>query len=113
VSEGYRKVHLLMNDVTIGSVWADTDPRQVGRTVEVVGFGMDREGSDVAIVRLNTPADSTGRNAIGRRTRIRLDRFDGKEYVLSDVEPHRFGTVGDAPGYWPLSQLAASTRDGQ
>jgi hypothetical protein len=92
-------------DITVGSVWEDTDPRQGGRTIEVMDFGLDREGNKVAMVRLNTPARNVSRNAIGRRTKIRLDRF-GKEYKPSDVEPHRFGTsvTGDL-GYHPASTL--------
>lgn len=96
-----------IGEVTVGSVWADTDPRQAGRTIEIVAVDTDK---GVAVARLNTPARNVSRNAIGRRTRIRLDRFDGKEYRLCDVEPHRFGTSSSPAGvlgYWPVSKLRA------
>lgn len=88
--------------VEIGQVYEDKDPRSAGRTVEV----MDLDATH-AKVRLNTPARNVGRNAIGRKTRIRLDRLTGPDYELSDVEPHRFGThlgTGEL-GYFPRSVL--------
>lgn len=95
---------MVSTEVRSGQVWEDTDPRQGGRTVEVLTIDSDQ---GIVVVRLNTPARNVSRNAIGRHTRIRLDRFDGKEYRLSDVEPHRFGSRADngALGYWPVSAL--------
>jgi hypothetical protein len=106
MSESYRKVYVSMNEVKPGDVWEDTDPRQGGRTVEIIEV-LPKADPPIAVVRLNTPARNVSRNAIGRRTRIRLDRFP-VDYKLSDVEPHRFGTHIDGTrglGYWPVSQV--------
>lgn len=92
--------------VKVGQVWRDEDPRQSGRTVEIMSVD---HANGRAQVRLNTVSYNVSRNAIGRRTMIRLDRF-GTDYVLSDVEPHRFGThkVSGNVDYWPVSQIGPS-----
>lgn len=93
--------------VEIGQVYSETDPRQAGRTVEVMEI-VGVVGAAYAIVRLNTPARNVGKNAIGRKTRIRVDRLDGgQDYELSDVEPYRFGTHRETGeiGYYPRSEL--------
>lgn len=91
------------DEVEVGQVFEDTDPRSANRTVEVMGLDTTH-----AQVRLNTVARNVGRSSIGRRTRIRLDRLaGGVDYVLSDVEPHRFGKHEETGelGYYPWSEL--------
>lgn len=82
----------------IGQVWADLDPRAAGRTVEV----MDILDDGHALVRLNTVGRNVSRDSIGRKTKIRIDRF-GKNFALSTTPPHRFGThrVTREIGYHP------------
>lgn len=92
-----------MSNVEVGQVWDDFDPRAAGRTVEVMEILGDH-----ALVRLNTRSRNVSANAIGRRTKIRLDRF-GSDYHLSKTKPHRFGThkvTGDV-GYWPIDEIRA------
>lgn len=86
----------------VGQVWADLDPRSAGRTVEVVSILDDGH----ALVRLNTVSRDVSNESIGRRTRIRLDRF-GKNYALSTVAPHRFGVhhTTRKVGYHPQHQI--------
>jgi hypothetical protein len=93
-------MYVPMTEVEVGQVWEDTDPRQKGRTVEVMAVQ-----PALAIVRLNTPGEGISKGAIGRRTRIKLVRFP-IDYKLSDVEPHRFGTSTSGElGYHPVSAL--------
>lgn len=89
-------------DIEIGQVWADRDPRSGGRTVEVMEIGETH-----AKVRMNTTARNVSRQAIGRRTTVRLDRF-GTDYKPSDVPPHRFGRHRESGevGYWPIGDIA-------
>ena len=92
-----------MSNVEIGAVYEDTDPRSAGRTVEVMALDATH-----AKVRLNTVTRNVSKGSIGRKTRIRLDRLTGGvDYVLSDVEPHRFGTHKETGelGYYPRSRL--------
>lgn len=94
-----------MPDVQVGQVWSDKDPRQAGRTVEVMAVKPD-EDPPVAVVRMNTTAYNVSRSSIGRRTTIRLDRF-GVDYEPSDTEPHRYGMHRQSKrlDYWPVSEI--------
>lgn len=95
-----------MSNVEVGQVYADKDPRHAGRTVEIMAI----EGNlypQWAFVRLNTVSRNVSKDAIGRRTRIRTDRFE-TDFELSDVKPHRTGRRKDSGelGYWPVDEIA-------
>lgn len=87
--------------VEVGSVWDDADPREAGRTVEVMGIN-----GDFAVVRLNTTARNVSSKSIGRKSTVRLDRF-GVYYTPSETEPHRTGRHRETGelGYWPTTDL--------
>jgi hypothetical protein len=88
--------------IEIGSVWDDKDPRHAGRTVEVMAI----EDGKVQ-VRMNTAARNVSTAAIGRRTKIRLDRLEA-HYRPSDEPARRFSAHKDTGehGYWPIAELA-------
>lgn len=83
----------LSPEVKIGQVWADNDKRANGRQVRVVGF-VTEGGTDYALVEQNKARQVRKpgeQNRPGRRTRIRLDRFNprrqtGYTLVLNDLE---------------------------
>lgn len=87
--------------VEVGTVWDDADPREAGRTIEVMSIN-----EDVAVVRLNTTARNVARKSIGRKTTVRLDRF-GVYYTPSTVAPHRTGRHRETGelGYWPKDEI--------
>lgn len=82
-------------DVRSGQVWADTDPRMEGRTIRVDEI----DGPHAICTILTNPLDVQGlldddtpgtrqytpRDRRGRKTKIRLDRFDGSNrgYTLA------------------------------
>lgn len=70
----------LNRDVAPGQVWADNDPRQAGRTIQI---------SDVigvyAYGKVITDCEGVTRSSVGKEVRIRLDRFwpTSRGYVLN------------------------------
>ncbi len=57
-------------DVRPGQVWADNDPRSVGRTLRVVAVG--RNAARCVVL---TPAKGGSPHTVGRVSMIALDRF--------------------------------------
>lgn len=96
----------MQQEIAIGSVWDDRDPRQAGRTIEVMDF-FDDDGVAYVRARLNTVSLNVSRNAIGRRTTVRRDLFT-RRYRPSDEPARRFGTHRETGvlGYWPKDEIA-------
>lgn len=59
-----------MTEVRVGQVWADNDPRMLGRTLRVDDV---RDGKAACVVL--TPGRFSGPSVVGRRVRISLKRF--------------------------------------
>jgi len=72
-----------MTDVKPRQVWADNDVRSRGRTVEVVSVDATHATVKVLTARTAAPPQERER-AVGRQTRIRLNRFrpNNTGYVL-------------------------------
>jgi len=62
------------NPVEPGQVWADCDPRAVGRTIRVDSIGGDVM-DPTAVCTVLTDRDSAVSPTVGRAVRIRVRRF--------------------------------------
>lgn len=79
-----------MRQVQIGQIWHDKDRRRVGRKFEVISLGINS-------AECNMLSKSDGVSRARNRTKIRLDRFKPKYYILEhDAAKPR-------PGVPPLS----------
>ena len=57
-------------EVKVGQVWADNDPRSVGRTIKVIAIGTHSARCETL-----TPVEGSSRDSVGKTRMVALDRF--------------------------------------